>query len=287
VTPGKFTLGEGTTAKTVQLTIANDSAATRTYSLEHQQALGTTANTFAPGTGTNIATVSFSAASVDVPAGESRTVDVTVTPNAAAANDRRLYSGYVRITTSGQPAMTVPYAGFTGDYQSIQVLAAGACSFPGVFKAGGETECVAATPTAPAVKLPGWTRQAAGATYNVGNRPDRPIVLYHLAHQSQRLEIRAVNASGQEFLVASGNFVERNPTNDLTPPGQSTGPGFFTYTWDGKAVFTNAKNGNVNRRGLPSGTYKLKLVVTKALADPANPAHTEVWESPTMNIVSG
>jgi hypothetical protein len=135
--------------------------------------------------------------------------------------------------------------------------------------------------------LDGWTRQVAGATYNVGNRPDRPIVLYHLAHQSQSLEIRAVNAASEEFLVSRSQFVERNPTNDLTPPGRTSGPGFFTFTWDGKAVFVNPKNGVVTRRGLPSGTYTLRLVLTKALAEPGNPAHVETWDSPTMNIVGG
>jgi minor extracellular serine protease Vpr len=112
-------------------------------------------------------------------------------------------------------------------------------------------------------------------------------VLYHLAHQSQRVEVRAVNASDQEFLVARTDLAERNPTNDLTPPGQTSGPGFFVFTWDGKAIFENAKNGKVNRRGLPDGTYRLRLVVTKALAEAGNPAHTEIWTSPTMNIVGG
>ena len=110
------------------------------------------------------------------------------------------------------------------------------------------------------------------------------VLLYHLALQSQRVEIRAVNARDEEFLVARTDLAERNPTNDLTPPGQTTGPGFFVYTWDGKAVFENAKNGTVNRRGLPNGTYRLRLVVTKALAEVGNPAHTEIWTSPTMNL---
>jgi hypothetical protein len=180
--------------------------------------------------------------------------------------------------------LRVPYAGFTGDYQSIVVLAPGACSFPGIFKAGGSTTCAAGPPAA---NLNGWMRQAAGATYNVADRPDRPILLYHLAHQSQRVEVRAVNASDEEFLVARTDLAERNPTNDLTPPGQTSGPGFFVYTWDGKAIFENAKNGNVNRRALPDGTYRLRLVVTKALAEAGNPAHTETWTSPTMNIVGG
>jgi minor extracellular serine protease Vpr len=282
VSPGKLALGEGTSAQTRTLTIRNSGASAVTYDVAHQLAVGTNTNTFAPGISGNFATVTFSSSSVTVPAGGTATVDVTITPNAAAL--RTIYTGYIRLTptTPGQ-ILRLPYAGFTGDYQTIQVIAPGACAFPGIFKAGGSTTCAAGPP---AVNLNGWTRQAAGATYTIGNRSDRPIVLYHLAHQSQRVEIRAVNASNQEFLVARTDLAERNPTNDLTPPGQSSGPGFFTFTWDGKAVFTSAK-GNVNRRELPSGTYRLRLVVTKALAEAGNPAHTETWESPTMNIVAG
>jgi minor extracellular serine protease Vpr len=285
VSPSKLALGEGTTGQTRTLTLHNGGTSAVTYDLSHQAALGTSANTFGPGLTTNFAGVSFSSPSVAVPAGGTATVDVTITPNAAAVNDRRIYGGYIRLTPQGGGApLRVPYAGFTGDYQTIQVLAPGACTFPGIFKAGGSTTCAAGPP---AVTLNGWTRQAAGATYNVGNQPDRPVVLYHLAHQSQRVEIRAVNASDQEFLVARTDLAERNPTNDLTPPGQTSGPGFFVYTWDGKAVFENTNNGKVNRRGLPDGTYRLRLVVTKALAEPGNAAHTETWTSPTMSIVGG
>jgi subtilisin family serine protease len=282
VTPAKLKLGEGTAAQTKTLTITNSGPSVVTYAVAHQLAVGTSANTFAPGLIANFATVSFSSSSVTVPAGGTSTVDVTITPNAAA--NRTIYTGYIRLTPAVGSPLRVPYGGFTGDYQTIQVLAPGACTFPGVFKAGGSTTCAAGPP---AVNLTGWTRQAAGATYNVGDRPDRPVVLYHLAHQSERVEIRAVNASNQEFLVARTNLAERNPTNDLTPPGQSSGPGFFVFTWDGKAVFVNERNGTVNRRGLPSGTYRLRIVVTKALAEAANPAHTETWDSPTMNIVAG
>jgi minor extracellular serine protease Vpr len=277
VTPGKLPLGEGTAAQTRSLTITNNGTSAVTYELVHQRAVGTSASTYAPGAVANFATVSFSSPSVTVPAGGTATVDVTITPLVAATTDRTVYTGYVRLTptSGGGPTLRVAYAGFTGDYQTIRVLAPGACEFPGIFKAGGSTTCPGGA------TLTGRTRQAAGATYNVGNRPDRPVVLFHLAHQSQRVEIRAVNASGEEFLVARTDLAERNPTNDLADTG------FFVYTWDGKAVFTNEKNGTVNRRSLPSGAYKLKLVVTKALAEPGNPAHTEIWESPTLNIVAG
>jgi minor extracellular serine protease Vpr len=243
--------------------------------------VGTSASTFAPGAIGNFAGVSFmsggaTVSSIVVPAHGTATVDVTITPLLAAGTDRTIYTGYIRLTpqTPGQ-TLRLPYMGFTGDYQSIVALAPGACAFPGIFKAGGQTACGAAG------ALTGFTKQAAGATYNVGNRPDRPILLFHMAHQAQRLEIRAVNASGQEFLVAAQDLFERNPTNDLSATG------FFTYTWDGKAVFTNATNETVNRRALESGTYRLRVVVTKALAEANNPAHIETWDSPAMNIVSG
>jgi minor extracellular serine protease Vpr len=288
IAPGKLALGEGT-GGTRSVTITNNGTSDMTYDLSHVAALSTNLNTYAPGASTAAASVTFtqggsSVTSVNVPAGGSVTVDasIAISPVATLA-DRRIYGGYLTFTGGGT-TVRVPYTGFRGDYQSIMAIAPGACTFPGIFKAGGETTCAAGPP---AVMLNGWTRQVAGATYNVSQRPDRPILLYHLAHQSESLEIRAVNAADQEFLVARSVFVERNPTNDLTPPGQTSGPGFFTYTWDGKAVFVNEKNGVANRRALPDGTYKLRLVLTKALAEPGNPAHVETWDSPAMVITGG
>jgi minor extracellular serine protease Vpr len=268
VTPGKISLGEGT-GGTRQITINNNGTIDRTYALGSQGGRFVI-GTFAPGSGLFDPTVTYpGGSSVTVPAGQSRTVDVTMS---FPFSQGILYGGWLTISEGGT-TYRVPFGGFDGDYQAIQVLAQGACAFPGIFKAGGSTTCGSAT-------LNGFTRQAAGATYNVGNRPDRPVLLWHMAHQAQRLEIWAVNASGQQFSVAWQDLFERNPTNDLAATG------FFTYTWDGKAVFTNA-NGTSNRRDLPSGTYTLRLRVLKALGDPANPAHTEIWNSPTMNIISG
>lgn len=277
VTPGKVSLGEGN-GGTFQLAIKNNSSVTRTYTVTHENSR-VVLGTFAPGSANLSAGVTFSP-STPLTVAPGATGEVSVTVTSAFGLQGLLYGGWIRFAADNGILYRVPYGGFEGDYQAIQALAPGACNFPGIFKAGGSTTCGSAT-------LNGWTRQAAGATYNVGDRPDRPILLYHMAHQAQRLEIRAVNASGQEFQVAAQDLFERNPTNDLTPPGQTSGPGFFTYTWDGKAVFTNAKNGTVNRRALESGTYRLRVVVTKALAEPNNPAHVETFTSDTMNIISG
>jgi hypothetical protein len=135
VTPSELSLGEGTTAQTKGITIANDSGAPVTYSLSHQTAAGTRGSTFAPILASNTATLAFSATIVTVAAGGSATVNVTITPNTSnALFDRSVYTGYIAVAGESE-TYRVPYAGFTGDYQSIQVLAAGGCSF-GRFKRG-------------------------------------------------------------------------------------------------------------------------------------------------------
>jgi len=36
---------------------------------------------------------------------------------------------------------------------------------------------------------------------------------------------------------------------------------------------------------MPNGTYRIELRVLKALGDPDDPVHTEVWISPNFTIV--
>ena len=281
VTPSELSMGEGASAQTKTITIANTGVAPVTYSITHQPAAGTRGSTFAPILTTNTAAVGFSEATVTVPAGGSATVNVTITTNTSSPLlDKSVYSGYLAVTGAGS-TYRVPYAGFTGDYQTVAVLAPGGCSFPGLFKRGGTTDCVAATPTTPAVTLPDFTRQAEAATFNVEERADRPVILYHRAHQSRRLEIRAVDVvANKSYLVAFADYLSRSATN-----GRSLADGgFSTFTWDGKRLFTNAA-GKVHRQALPAGLYQLQVVVTKALAEEGNLNHVETWTSPAMNIV--
>lgn len=142
---------------------------------------------------------------------------------------------------------------------------------------GDPDDCDGHGTHAPAVLLAGsFTRQAGGATYNVEDRNDRPVILFHLAHQSRRVEVRAVDvAIGESYDVAVTEFVICNPTNGVD--------GFFTFTWDGERLFTNSA-GQTRRQELPNGVYKLELLVTKALAQEGNAAHIERWTSAEMVI---
>ena len=279
LTPGKISLGEGT-GGTRTVSITNNSPETRTYTLAHDRAVSTFGSTFTPSATTAGATAVFRRAgvivtSVEVAAGATETVDVTFTTPALI--NGLVYGGFLRVTGGGK-TYRVPYAGFWGDYQLVQVLAPGGCSFPGVFKVGGQTTCAAGPPP---VVLPGFTEQANNAIFNVAQRPDRPVLLFHLAHQSERLEIFAIDeVTKQPHLVLSEVYLPRNPSNTLVPGS------FFGYTWDGKKLFTNAA-GKVRRNELPAGLYRLEVVVTKARAlGDTNPAvYQERWTSDVLNIV--
>ena len=64
-----------------------------------------------------------------VPGNGAANVDVTITPNASMP-DKGVYGGYIEFTPQGGgQEYRVPYAGFKGDYQSIQVLSLGAVLF--------------------------------------------------------------------------------------------------------------------------------------------------------------
>ena len=91
------------------------------------------------------------------------------------------YGGYITVTSQGtDDVFRVPYAGFIGDYQSIEVLGA---SLFGVFPALGVTDDGQDFGLVPE----GWVYTMEGF--------DVPNVLLHLQHQARRLVGRRVRRS--------------------------------------------------------------------------------------------
>src|SRR6185295_15426759 len=131
VTPSKLSLGESQAGPSTQtLTLTNSGNESVTYNVTHQPALATGPNTFAPSFFVGPSGVSFSASAVTVPAHGSATVTATIAPNADLAN-KSIYGGYVVFTPTDEGnTLRVPFAGFKGDYQSIQVLTAAGVGFP-------------------------------------------------------------------------------------------------------------------------------------------------------------
>src|SRR6185369_10308487 len=217
-------------------------------------------NTFTPSFFNAPSTVTFSAPAVTVPAGGIATVDVTISPNAGLA-DHSLYGGYI-VLTSGDGVLRVPFAGFKGDYQSIQALAPTANGFPWLAKVVGTS----------------YVNQPAGATYTLQGG-DVPVLLIHLDHQVRRLQLDVRDAATGQPVHPVFHYAE----DDEYLPRNSTATGFFAFPWDGTRLHSNGV-AKLKTKEVPNGQYVIVLKVLKALGDENNPAHWETWTSPVITL---
>ncbi|HJX29844.1 MAG TPA: S8 family serine peptidase, partial [Thermoanaerobaculia bacterium] len=135
IEPGKLSLGESQNGPvTRRLTVSNSGVTDVTYDLVHEPALATL-GTFAPHSYfVAPATVVWSATSLTVPAGGAATLDVTISPDPSLAN-KAIYGGYLTLVPQGGGReVRVPYAGFKGDYQSIQAIVPTVNNYPWLAK---------------------------------------------------------------------------------------------------------------------------------------------------------
>jgi minor extracellular serine protease Vpr len=265
ISPGKISLGEGD-GGSAKLTLRNSSGTPVTYDLSHEPAVGTT-NTFAPvAYSTEFASASFSSPSVTVPGNGSANVTVTVTPNPALPN-KGVYGGYITFTPQGDgQEYRVPYAGFKGDYQSIEALVGPqlvkltACA--GILRG---SECFAT---------------GTGTYVAPGNDPftfapglgETPLFKVHLDHQARNITVDVYQASNDKWMGTGLDldFLARN----------STPTAFFAFMWDGEAKKGQGQSlGNAGP--VADGTYYAKLTLTKALG---TKQQVETWMSPNFVI---
>ena len=201
---------------------------------------------------------------------------MTITPNAGAP-DKALFGGYVFFTPQGGgQSFAVPYAGFKGDYQSIQAITPTANNLPWLSRLTACTIRVGLECTNGGV----YQNQPAGATYTMstaGALPDLPYILIHFEHQVQRLVFEVNHAGGGRVHpvysdVLDQSLVARN----------STASSFFAYPWDGTRLHDTRND--PKRKVVPDGQYVITVRALKALGDPGNPAHWETWTSPVITI---
>ena len=270
VTPGKLSLGEGT-GGSATLQVANASPAAQTYALSHLAGFatgpsGALISPFAFGIFFPISSAAFSAPSVTVPAGGTGSVGVTIT-TAAGVPQQFQYGGWIQLTrASDGQVFRVPYAGLSGDYQSIVHMPSRA-PFPAIGKE---------------VAINSFAIAAASEVWTLENMSEIPNVLLHFDHQARRLEIEVVDAAtGARLHPVFSNVYEE----DYLPRNATSG-GFFAYPWDGGRLHSNGEGSKAGLawKTVPDGTYKLNVRVLKALGDAANPAHWESWTSPAITI---
>ncbi len=276
VTPGKLSLGESQAGpQTRTLTIRNSGSAPVTFKLSKEDAI--TTNRAIPNTGTSSSPgtvpfvfdlgdspVTFSQNPVTVTAGGTSTVQVTIDADAALA-EGTVYGGYIVMTpTAGGSPYRVPFAGYKGDYQAIQPLDGfNGATFPWLTKLSNGS----------------FFNQPNGATYTLQG-DDVPFFLVHFNHPVRRVEFEIVNAaSGKRVHPVFSNFEE-----DDYVGRNSTRQQFFAFAWDGTRMHDNGKGTPDHRKVVPNGKYKVNIRALKALGDPANPAHWQVWTSPVVTI---
>lgn len=260
ITPGKLSLGEGEAGPTTHtLTLRNNSVVDQHFAMSATQALST-GGIVTPSFSTSNASVGFSQTMLTVPAGGTASVDVTVTP--ATGPQYGMYGGYVKFTSQdGGQNYSVPYAGFVGDYQSIQAVTPTAYNFPWLAKLANGS----------------YSKCTDSCSFSMQGS-DVPFFLAHFEHQAQAMEMEVLNAGS--LTPVHPVFYKTNVDHFI--PRNSTATGFFTFAWDGTRLHNNGGKGMT--KVVPNGDYVLRLKVLKANGDASNPAHWEVWESPTITV---
>lgn len=271
-TPSKLSLGESDTFATrSKVVVLKNSGATReVFAVKHAPALTVAGTTLAPAASTAAARMTVNGTDVDAgtlmievaPFSEVE-LNVTITPPATAP-DKAQYGGYLSLQSKTASSLVVPYSGFKGDYQSIEVLGRASIGgtsydFPVLYDA---KEDVFFEENEAVTTLPDFTMAA----------DDQPSVLAQLSHQAQRITLELLDGNGN-VIEQLGNYpyVGRNATNVYV---DSTSDAWDTFGWDGKL-----KNG-----AAPNGTYQLRLKVLKALGDESNPKHTETYTSQKFTV---
>jgi minor extracellular serine protease Vpr len=263
ISPAKLALGEGAAGPVTQtLTLQNNGGAAKTFALSHVGALATGPNEFLVPSSNEFdyfAAASFSAPSVNVPAGGSATVDVTITAPAVASN--YVYGGYIVATPSGGGnPLRVPYMGVTGNYQDVKVLGtAGAAGLPLLARVTGGTTI---------------TPVGNGAVFTMADADHIPYILYQLAHAARTLKAEVFSAQAGGTLGKAWH----SAFQFSYLPRNTASTNFFAQGLDGSTT-----NGHFEYT-LPNGNYVVVMSALKPLGDSNNPADWETWQSPMFTI---
>ncbi|GAA1490030.1 Fn3-like domain-containing protein [Brachybacterium sacelli] len=228
-----------------------------TYDVGVRHGIATGAPTYDPMFYTADGIAEPTSQTVTVPAGGSSEVAVTLGED--LGENGLIYGGWITLTGPGED-LAVPYAGLSGDYQSLPVLDDQGMGLPALGVSDG----------AGGVLLD----PDGGHTYTMQGG-DVPYLAYYLEYPAERLEMRAhrVNPAGTMTIV--------NPSVGLIDAsdhlGRSAQPEVFG--WDGNYSLKNQKSKTVG-----NGDYVLEMRVLKPLGDPQDPDHWETFSSPQFTI---
>jgi hypothetical protein len=188
-----------------------------------------------------------------------------------------VYGGYLVFTPGeGGPPLSVPYAGYKGDYEAVPAMMPTSRGYPWLARQSGVTVDGAGG------IHPGYAKQDAGATFTLapvsfGPRrgADIPFVLVHLNNFARRIRVEVFRPGHHASLGEAfrQDCVPRDVVeNLLAQPWSLAKP----LPFDG----TVRRGGD--RLQLPDGEYELRVTVERARAARDTPAET--WTSPPFRI---
>ncbi len=258
VSPGKISMGEGESGpRTTAITLTNNGDQPVTYGISKKDGVATVGSLTPLMRFTQSSAGLTAPLSVTVPAHGTAVAKVTITPPTTPST--AIYGGWVTFT-SKTSTLQVPYAGMVGDYQSVKALAGDG--------------------------LPTLARDVNGEPVPVSGNPtytmlgsDVPIVMLHLDYPVSDLTIDIYKVN------ARGNLVTVHPLYAgwvrTGPMGKD--PSYISARFTGRYTTTTG----AKPKALPNGSYVFVVKALKALGDPANPAHTETWQSPVFTVSRG
>ncbi|HHW82870.1 MAG TPA: S8 family serine peptidase [Actinomycetales bacterium] len=258
VEPQKISLGDSDTGPdTFTISVRNDSDEEVTYTLDVVHGPGVFGDsTDSFGYYIIDADVAFSDTTLTVPAGSTGTATVTITE--AFGVDGAIYGGWITVTSETEE-LVIPFGGLSGDYQALTAL---------------ETAILAYVEDDALMVAPPFH------TYTMVDG-DYPIIALYLAYPvaSLYVDIYEANEDGTKGKKVHSNFINYATILEL---GRMSA--LATLAWDGTF---QGNQGNDKLRRVDNGDYVLELRVLKALGDPNNPDHWEVWTSPALTIEYG
>ncbi|KAI9595022.1 peptidase S8/S53 domain-containing protein [Syncephalis fuscata] len=285
VTPSRLALNDtqqqADATSTIQktITILNNDQEAKTYRLRHQPALSVqsfNASQMVPATPLQkriYAAVTFSTQEIQIPAGESRDITVTIRPPRSLPEaERWVYSGYLSIdptansswrchsSTSSKDAVYVPYLGMKGRLRDIHVFNL-ASNYPFLRNLNDNTQ----------IALPNET-----ATYSMKNY-DFPWVYIRLEYATRLSFVRIYSAETKQLLgIVPNSISELLSRNDDTPDNYE-----LALPWTGDVESLDDRH---TVSDLPNGRYYLTVLALRPLGDHTLDNDYDIWQSPTVSI---
>ncbi len=269
VTPSRIALGEATSTDAT-LTISNSGAEDVTYDLGHAGTIGTAgwgddpwgdwATIFYVDWAGPSTDAVFSEESVTVPAGDSVTVEVTIT-NPHYGLYAHQVGGYITLTSEDDQKV-VPFAGLAGQLSDIEIWPEERPESIGL-----ENHYVAQE-VEDDDGNPDWDFVAPGHEFD-RDAGEEPIAAVFMGFAAQKLEVYAEHVeSGRTVPVTKVDYARRSAN-----PGE-----YLTFSWDGEV------------RGNPGSFTGEWQFVVKALTVGGDPDDPDAWvegSTPVFNLVGG